>query len=62
MEFANYGRRTCVRLASTDADGVIPLSDDWKSILSHDSQVARLQIKMDFLTRARLKMDTLKSA
>jgi hypothetical protein len=62
MEFAIYGRRTCVRLPSADADGVIPLSDDWMPILSHDSQVARLQIEMDFLARARLKMDALKSA
>jgi hypothetical protein len=62
MEFAIDGRCSRVGLASADADGVIPLSDDWMPILSHDSQVARLQIEMDFLARARLKMDALKSA
>ena len=51
-----------VRLASADADGVITLSDDWISILSHHTQVAIFQVEVNFLARAGFEMDALKSA
>jgi len=38
------------------------LSDDWISILGDDAQVAVLQFKVNFLARARFKMNALKSA
>ena len=37
VEVAGHTRSSGVRLATTDADGVIPLSDDRITILGHDA-------------------------
>jgi len=54
--------RSGVRLASTDADRVITLSDDWISILGHHAQIAVLQLEMNSLARTGFEMNAPKSA
>jgi hypothetical protein len=48
-------------LASTYADRVITLSNDWVSMLGHHTQISVLQLEMHPLARARFEMDTLES-
>src|SRR5579863_682680 len=61
VEVAGRNGRRRVWLATADADGVIPLRDDGIAILRHHLKIARLQIKVHFLTGARFQMDALKA-
>jgi hypothetical protein len=51
-----------IGLPTTDAEGVIPLSDDRIAILGHHAQITRLQIEVNLLRSAGLEMNALKSA
>ena len=62
MELSGNYWRSCVRLASADADRVIALSDDRISILGHHAQIAVLQFEVNLLARAGFEMNALKSA
>src|ERR1039458_9809823 len=62
MESSGNYWRSGVRLASTDADRVITLSNDGISILSHHAQIAVLKLEVNLLARTRFEMNPLKSA
>lgn len=62
MEVATYARYSGIGLPTTDAECVIPLSDDRIAILGHHAQIARLQIEVNLLRSAGLEMNALKSA
>ena len=62
MELSGSHGRSCIRLASADADRVIALRDDRISILRHHAQIAVLQLEVNLLARARFEMNALKSA
>src|ERR1035441_4427623 len=62
MELSGSHWRPCIRLASTNADRVLALSNDWISILGHHAQVTVLQLKVNLLAFARFEMNPLKSA
>ena len=62
MEVSSRTRRSGIGLASTDADRVVPLRDDWIAILSHHAQIARLQLEMNLLACAWIEMNAFKSA
>src|SRR3954447_13661134 len=53
--------RSGLRLASTYADGVVPLRDDRIPFLSHHAQIARTQLEMHLLTCARIEMNAFES-
>jgi hypothetical protein len=55
-------RRSGIRLASPNADGVVTSGNDGVAIFSDHDQIAVLQVEVDFLARARLQMDLLESA
>ncbi len=59
VKVASRNGRCCVWLTSADADGVIALSNDGIAIFRHHLKIARLQIEMDLLARARIEMDAL---
>src|SRR5579859_2820853 len=61
MEVTRCNGRCCVWLTSADTDRVIPLGDDGIAILRYHLKIARLQIEMDFLASAGLKMNAYKS-
>src|SRR6185437_10551175 len=50
------------RLPATDADGVVSRSDNRIALLSHHTQVSRLQLEMHFLARTRIEMNSFKSS
>ncbi len=62
MEMPGHDWRSRVRLASADADRVIPLSDDRISILVTMPRSRGFKIEMNFLARASFEMNALKSA
>src|SRR5438045_671343 len=62
MEMPANCRRSHIRLASSDADGVITFTDDWISLLGHHTQIAVLQLEVNLLARARFEVNALKSA
>ena len=55
-------RRSRFRLTSSDGDGVITLSDDRISFLSYHAQIARLQLEVNLLACAGIKMNALEAA
>ena len=61
VEVAGHTCRSGVRLASTDADGVIPLSDDRIAVLGNHAQIACLQCEMNLLACTRFEMNALKT-
>src|SRR5690349_9471574 len=62
MEVPANSWRSRIGLASSNADRVIALSDNWISILGHHTQIAVLQLEMNLLARARFEMNPLESA
>src|SRR5579884_122734 len=56
-------RAGCSRigLASTDADGVVPLRDDRISFFGDHPKVTRVEVEVHLLTRARGEVDALES-
>ena len=62
IEVAADRWRSSIRLAATDADGVVTSGNDRVAIFSDHDQIAVLQVEVDLLARARLQMDFLESA
>ena len=62
VEVTGHTGRPGIGLASTDADGVIPLSDDRIAVLGDHAEVAVLQLEMDFLAGAGFEMNALEAA
>ena len=62
LEVTGDGRRSGIRLAATDADGVVTSGNDRVAIFGDHDQIAVLQVEVDLLARARLQMDFLESA
>jgi hypothetical protein len=60
VEMADDTRRSGIRLPTTDADGVVPWSDNWIAFVGYDAEIARLQFEMDFLACTRIEMNSFK--
>src|SRR5271157_5753616 len=54
-------RRSGIRLAAAEADGVIAACDDRTAVLRHHAQVSTLQLKMNLLACARVEVNALES-
>src|SRR5579875_1020420 len=57
-----YARSPSVRLPAADADRVITLRHDRIPVFRHHAQVARSEMEMHLLARARVQMDSLEAA
>src|SRR5690349_190152 len=62
VEMAADAWRSGVRLASSDADGVIPFRDHRIPFLGHHTQIARLQLEVHLLACARIEMNPFEAA
>src|SRR5579859_5317990 len=60
-EVSGDARCSGIRLAATDADGVITAGDNRISIFRHHAQVPVLQLKMDLLACAGIEVNALES-
>src|SRR6185503_3896631 len=62
VEMASDNGRAGIRLTATDADGVVPRSNDRIAVLGHHTQVAIPQLEMNFPACTWIEMNSLKSS
>src|SRR5215472_15822484 len=61
VELSSRNRRLCIWLSSTDADRVVPVRDNWISILRHHAQIAWLQLEVHLLACSGVQTNPLET-